>query len=77
MTLINNLLRIELVEVFANVGPDLRHIDPGKPPHHWLPVRTNQELLKVPLDVINLQRIPEQPIGGVSKAVSNRWAGVL
>ncbi|KAJ6667850.1 hypothetical protein lerEdw1_016171 [Lerista edwardsae] len=33
------------------------------PSHHRLPIWTNQKLLKVPLDIMNPQRLPEQFLG--------------
>lgn len=74
--LVENLLSEELSEIFVNVGPDLRHVDSRVPSHHGLPIWSHQKLLEVPLDVIDLQRAPEQPFG-VPKAVPNRWAGIL
>ena len=66
-----------MIEVFDDVHPNLRHCDPGEPPHHGLSVRSDQELLKVPFDVVDLQGLPEEPVGGVLKAVPYWRAGVL
>lgn len=64
-------------QVFVNVSSDLRNVDTWVPPHHRLPVWSHQKLFKVPLDVVDLQRPPEQPVVGVTKVVSNWRAGVL
>lgn len=75
--LIINLLCVKSEQVFANVSSDLGNIDARVPPHYRLPVQPNQELFKVPLDVADLKRLPEQSVGGVIEVVSNRRAGVL
>lgn len=71
------VFRISRVEEFYDVGPDFGNVHPREPPHQWLSIRAHQKLLEVPLDVIDFQRFPKQPAGGVSKAVSCRWAGIL
>lgn len=63
--------------MFANVGSDLRNVDARVPPHYWLPVGPHQELFKVPLDVTELKRFPEQSAIGVIEVFSNWWAGAL
>lgn len=60
-----------------NVSSDLRNVDTWVPPHHWLSVGPHQKLFKVPLDVADLHRLPEQSASRVPKAVSNRGAGAL
>lgn len=64
-------------QVFANVSSDLRNVDTGVPPLHRLPVWSHQKLFKVPLDVADLQRLPEQSVSRVAEVVSNWRAGVL
>lgn len=59
------------------MSSDLRNVDTWVPPHGWLPVRSHQKLFKVPLDVVELHRLPEQSVFGVAEAVSNRRARVL
>lgn len=76
-SLIEVLLGEKLVEVFADIGRNFGHADPGVPSHHGLSVWTHQELLKVPLDVTDLQSVPEEPVGGVPKAVSYGRTGSL
>lgn len=60
-----------------NVSSNCGDIDTRMPSHHRLPVWANQKLLKVPLDVSEFERLPEQSAGEFSKAVSNGRAGVL
>lgn len=76
LTLTHLLLLLSL-EIFENVGPDLRDINPWVPTHHGLSVWSNKELLKVPLDVTPFERLPEKPVCGIPKALSNRWTSVL
>ena len=70
-------LGVEFLEVSQDVCSDIRDVHPRVPPHHRLAIWPNQELLKVPLDVGPLQRIPEQPVCGIPKALSNRWTSFL
>jgi len=75
--LIKGLLCVQLEQVFVNVISDLRDVDARVPPHYRLPVGPHQEFFKVPFDVADLKRLPEQSVGGVVEVVSNWRAGVL
>lgn len=75
--LVENILRVQLEEVFANVSSHLRRGHARVPPHHRLAVWSHQKLLKVPLDVAGLQRLPEQSAVDVAKVASNWRAGAL
>lgn len=71
------ILGIPLIDEFNDVSTDFGNIHPWKPPHQRLSIRAHQKLLEVPLDVIHFQRLPKQPVGGVSEAVADRWASIL
>lgn len=64
-------------EDVQDVGSDLRNLHPGKPPHQGLSIRTHQKLLEVPLDVVDVQGLPEESAGHGSKAVAHRWTRFL
>lgn len=64
-------------DVCPDVSSDLRDVDPGKPPHHRAAVGPNQEFLEVPLDVRCLERVPEKPVGGIPKTLSDGGTSVL
>lgn len=66
----------KLTEVFQDACPNFRHVHPGKPPHYRSAVWPHQKLLKVPLDVVDLERFPEQSVG-VTETVPHRWASIL
>lgn len=71
------MLGILLTYQANDVGSHFGNVHSRKPPPQWLPVWSHQELLEVPLNVVDPQRIPEQPFVGVSEAVAHRWAGIL
>lgn len=70
--LIKNILCVQFEQVTANVSSDRRYVDTWVPPHHRLPFRSHQKLLKVPLDVTDLKRLPEQSAVGAAK-VTPHW----
>lgn len=65
------------MQVFVNVSPDFRHFDRWVPPHHWLPIRSHEELFKIPFDVADPHGLPKQPARIVAKLPSDWRAGVL
>lgn len=71
------ILCVTLEQVFTDVSSDLRDVDTRVPPHHGLPVWAHQELLKVPLDVADPQRLPEESVSRLPKVVSHWRAGAL
>lgn len=75
--LIKHILCVHLEQVFADVSSDHGDVDARVPPHHRLPVRSHQKLFKVPLDVAEPQRLPEQPAVGVAEVVPDWRAGAL
>lgn len=72
-----SLLQVLLLQVFLYVRSDLRNVDAGVPPLHWLSVGSHQKLLKVPLDVAEFKRLPEQSAIGVIEVFSNWRARAL
>lgn len=68
------------IYVFPHVSYDIilysGNICSVKPPHHRLSLRINQKFLKVPLNVMDLHRCPEESCR-VTKSFHNWWTGVL
>lgn len=66
--------------VFPHVSYDIilysGNICPVKPPHHRLSLRINQKFLKVPLNVMDFHRCPEES-RRITKSFHNWWTGVL
>lgn len=76
--IVNLLLRTaRRPQVLNDVSLHHGHVGSRVPASDGLPIRVNQKLFKVPFDVIELEVIPEETIGGIPEAEANRWAGVL
>lgn len=70
------LLTVQGPQVLDDILLDDGHGNSGEPTSDSFAVGANEKLLKIPLDVREFERLPEEPIGS-SKTVSHWGAGIL